>query len=84
MKPCPHMKTLLSALADGSLTGLAHWYAAHHAQRCPGCSQALSDLQTVRERIRALGVPQSEALQLSEERWKGLEAAWDQVDKQNP
>lgn len=80
-RPCPHMKTLLSALADGSLTGLARWYAEHHAQRCPGCGSSLVNLKTVRERIRTLGVPDGDTLQLSEDRWAAIEAAWDAQEK---
>lgn len=81
LRPCPHMKTLLSALADNSLTGIARWYAQNHAQHCPGCAQALSDLTTLRSRIRALGVPSGEALSLSEERWVQLEAAWEEIEQ---
>ena len=80
MRPCPHMKTLLSALADGSLTGLARWYAENHARRCPGCGSALGGLRTIRERIRTLGVPTGESLRLSGEHWEAIEAAWEQVD----
>jgi hypothetical protein len=80
-KPCPHMTTLLSALADDSLQGIARWYAQNHAQRCPGCGNALSDLRTLRERIRILGVPSGETLQLSPEHWERLEAAWEEVEK---
>jgi hypothetical protein len=81
LKPCPHMKTLLSALADGSLVGLARWYAENHAQRCPGCGSALMDLKTIRERIRTLGVPDRDSLSLSEERWGRLQAAWEELDQ---
>ena len=80
-KPCPHMKNLLSTLVDSSLTGVARWYSENHARRCPGCSSALSSLSMVRERVRALGVPSSEALQLSQERWDSIEAAWVEVDQ---
>ena len=79
-RPCPHMKTLLSALADGSLTGIARWYTEHHAQRCPGCGSSLGNLKTVRERIRTLGVPDGDTLQLSEDRWAAIEAAWDEQE----
>lgn len=81
MTPCPHMKTLLSALSDGSLTGLARWYAENHARRCPGCSSALSGLQTIRERIHTLGVSTGEPLCLSDERWNKIEVAWEQVER---
>ena len=37
-KPCRHMRSLVSALADGALSGLARWYAVHHVAGCPrGC-----------------------------------------------
>jgi hypothetical protein len=79
-KPCSHMTTLLSTLADGTLTGLARWYAENHSRRCPGCQNALGSLKTVRERVRALGVPQAETLQLPHERWAKIEAAWDAIE----
>lgn len=78
--PCPHMKTLLSALADSSLTGLARWYAENHARSCPGCSRALGDLKVLRERVRALGVPSTESLKMPVERWEAIEAAWDELE----
>lgn len=80
-KPCPHMTTLLSSLVDGSLNGLARWYTENHARRCPGCGSALSDLKTLRERIRTLGMPAGETLTLSGEQWARLEATWDEMDK---
>jgi hypothetical protein len=78
--PCSHMKTLLSALADDSLTGLARWYAENHARSCPGCSSALGNLKVLRERVRALGVPSPESLRLPAERWDAIEAAWDELE----
>lgn len=81
-KPCPHMKVLLSALADGSLDGIARWYAEKHASQCPRCGESLASLKVLRERIRTLGVPESEPLHLPDERWQQLEAAWERVDQQ--
>jgi len=81
LKPCPHMKTLLSALADGSLTGVARWFTENHAKGCPGCGYTLGTLRTLRERVRALGVPEQATLQLPEDRWAKVEAAWEEQDR---
>lgn len=56
-KPCPQMKGLLSALADGTLTGIPRWYAEHHVKGCPHCTKTLASLHVLRDRVRALGVP---------------------------
>ena len=80
LKPCSHMKTLLSALADGSLTGLARWFTENHAKGCPGCGHTLANLQTLRERVRTLGVPEGAELRLPEDRWAQIEAAWEVQD----
>lgn len=81
LQPCTHMKTLLSALADGSLTGIAHWFALNHAKGCPGCAHTLANLQVLRERIRTLGVPVPTSIRLPEDRWAKIEAAWQQTDQ---
>jgi len=56
-RPCPQMKGLLSSLSDGTLGGIARWYAENHVKGCPHCSATLSSLRTLRDRLRALGVP---------------------------
>lgn len=80
------MKTLLSALADGTLTGIARWYATNHARNCPGCGAALASLQTLRDRLRTLGVPaevnNEPPLTLTPERRARLNALLDTVDQQ--
>lgn len=82
MRPCPHMKTLLSALADDSLTGIARWFARNHTRGCPRCAQTLASIKTLRERVRTLGVPERETLRLPEDRWATIEAAWQETDQQ--
>lgn len=94
-KPCPHMTTLISALSDGSLRGLARWYAEQHARGCPRCAAALDALRQQRQRLRALGMPapteadtattapSPHALALSPERRAALEAAWAGLDENN-
>ncbi len=84
--PCPHLRTLISALSDGSLTGLARWYAAQHAKGCSRCANALVALRAQRDRLRALGLPSPEAAApappvLSPERREALEAAWRRLDE---
>lgn len=81
-RPCPHMKTLLSALADGTLSGIARWYAENHAVRCPRCGEALASLRVLRDRLRTLGVPGGDTL--SAERVATLEAALDRIDTGGP
>jgi anti-sigma factor RsiW len=48
------MKTLLSALSDGTLAGLARWYTEQHVKGCPGCAAGLKALRGLRDRLRAL------------------------------
>lgn len=77
-RPCPHMKTLLSMLADGTLTGIARWYAENHAGRCPRCGEALASLRVLRDRLLALGIPETRTL--TAERFASLQAALDRID----
>ena len=86
-KPCPHLQTLISALSDGSLGGIARWYATQHAKGCPRCASALVALRAQRERLRALGLPPPADVEavpapaLSPERRAALEAAWSRLDE---
>lgn len=75
------MKTLLSALADDSLTGIARWFAQNHTKGCPGCAHTLASLKTLRERVRTLGVPETETLRLPQGRWAEIEVAWQETDQ---
>ncbi len=49
--PCPQMRSLLSHLSDGTLTGIGRWYAQKHTQQCPRCAAALSDLVVVQAQL---------------------------------
>ncbi len=56
LTPCTPMRTLLSRLADGTLSsGPAHWVVTRHIENCPGCAEALAALQMLSHRLRALG-----------------------------
>ena len=83
VKPCRHMETLVSAWADGKLTGLARWYTALHVKGCPQCQSSLPFLQTLHFRLSALSqTPTPE--KLPDTRWQAVEAAWAQAEAQIP
>jgi len=79
LTPCPQMRTLLSRLADGSLTGILRWYATAHTSRCARCAPALAGLQALRHSLAGLNAAASDAgypdLHLSPERWSAIEEA---------
>lgn len=81
-KPCPHMKTLLSTVADGTLTGLLLRFTRAHVSACTHCRGALDGLVVLRTRMQALAQneAQSEFLVLTTERRVILEEAWVRVD----
>lgn len=79
LKPCPHMRTLVSAWIDGRLTGIAKWYTQWHVKNCPQCQSSLPFLRSLHERMRKLGEASSE---LPEERWAKIESAWEKLDEQ--
>lgn len=79
IQPCPQMRILLSRLSDGTLAGLARWYAEQHTARCEHCSQALKALLALRTQLRQMGVPTIPG-GLSLERHAALEKAWDEID----
>ena len=85
-KPCPHMKTLLSRLADNTLRGLARWYAAQHVKGCPGCAAGLAALRALRDRLRALaarhgGGAAADATGLTAERRAAVLRAWADAER---
>jgi hypothetical protein len=57
-KPCRPMRSLLSQLSDGTLHGIARWFAERHTAGCPHCSATLTSLVVLEGRLRALGVPE--------------------------
>jgi anti-sigma factor RsiW len=83
LKPCPHMRTLVSARIDGNLTGLAKWYTERHIHDCEQCSKSVPFLQRMQERLRGLEpatVDDQPSEQLTTDRWRQLESALDKVD----
>ncbi|HEX5323563.1 MAG TPA: zf-HC2 domain-containing protein [Capsulimonadaceae bacterium] len=84
LKPCFHMRTLVSAWVDGKLTGIAKWYTEWHIKHCPQCQCSLPFLRGLHDRLQSLatqprGEDEAES-QLSEPRWSHIEEGWDKVD----
>jgi len=79
-KPCRHMRSLVSALADGALSGLARWYTVHHVAGCPRCSNALAYFQALKSRLHFAPAPSPP---LTPAHWVAVEAAWVEADREN-
>ena len=77
-KPCRHMRSLVSALADGALSGLARWYAVHHVAGCPRCGRGLAYFQALKSRLHFAFPP---APPLTPAHWVAVEAAWKEADR---
>jgi hypothetical protein len=73
----------VSALSDGTLTGLARWYTRLHILTCSRCRSALRALQSLSDRLHRLGSNLSEppVQPLSEDRRSVVERAMDEVEK---
>lgn len=86
IKPCPHMKILLSALADDTLTGVMRWFTEQHARGCTRCGSAVVHLRELRTQLRTLNTssPIAGELRLSEERLTAVEVAWNRIDSNPP
>jgi predicted anti-sigma-YlaC factor YlaD len=78
-KPCPHMRSLVSALADDALSGLARWYTRQHVAGCPQCRNALTYYVTLKTRLGTIAAP---LVPLPPDRWTAAEAAWEEADKE--
>lgn len=83
--PCPHMVVPLSQMADGTARGLIRWLAEQHVAHCPQCSASLTGLQSLRDRLRELGVPQvrpavESAPSLSAGRRAAMKDAWARLE----
>lgn len=78
-KPCLHMRSLVSALADDALIGLARWYTKQHVAGCPQCSNALAYYQALKTRLHFVAAPSTP---LTDDRWTAAEAAWDEADRE--
>ena len=79
-KPCRHMRSLVSALADGALSGLARWYTVHHVAGCPQCSRGLAYFQALKSRLHYAPAP---APPLTPAHWVAVEAAWEEADREH-
>ena len=78
-KPCPHMRSLVSALADDALSGLARWYTKHHVAGCPQCRNALTYYQALKTRLNTIAAPPTP---LTPDRWTATESAWEEADRE--
>src|SRR2546421_5398870 len=82
VEPCRYMRTWVSELADGSLTGLARWYTELHVKGCPHCKPAVEAIRALRQRLEILAradIP-SESAHLAPERHSALETVLDSID----
>jgi len=84
LKPCRHMRTLVSAWIDGRLSGVACWYTWWHIRHCRQCRAAVDFLRALRGRLSALRASSAAVAPatagLTSEQWAGIEAAWDRID----
>ena len=85
LKPCFHMKGLLDAWQRKRLPGFLAWYVRYHVTHCTRCREALQLFHALRERLRTLGATTAEQsdLSLSPERKTRLQAAIEEIDRQN-
>jgi hypothetical protein len=79
--PCGHMRGLLSRLADGTLSGLALWFARQHLSGCGRCRNAHSALISLREKLARL---HGGTERLGDGRRAALERALDALEKKSP
>jgi hypothetical protein len=56
LKPCPHMRGLVSAHVDGNLHGIAEWYTDLHIKGCPQCQASIPFLKSLKDRLSDLDV----------------------------
>lgn len=78
IKPCPHMRSWVSALADGTLKGFARWFTRLHVKGCPHCSDAFRAFQRLRERLSALA---HRSDTMPDERWQEVSVRMDEAEK---
>lgn len=83
IKPCWHMKKIISALVDNKVTGIIKSYATWHIGHCPRCQAALTALRELHTRLLGLASkPDAAPPVLSDDRRSRLEAAWDAVERE--
>jgi hypothetical protein len=54
LKPCPHMRGLVSAKVDGNLHGIAAWYTDLHISGCNQCQASIPFLTSLKDRLSEL------------------------------
>jgi hypothetical protein len=54
LKPCSHMRGLVSAHIDGKLGGVADWYTRFHIKGCAQCSASIPFLVSLKSRLSSL------------------------------
>lgn len=86
IKPCHHMEHAVSAISDGSLTGIALWYTRLHVAGCRQCSNALTAFQTLRKRLGDMhnASDSTVPVALSESKKRSLDEAMEELEKHNP
>ena len=73
-KPCPHMRGLVSQLADDALSGLKKWYTEQHVKGCPQCQTGLDSICEVKGRLQTLDADAPAALPPAA--WNAVEQEW--------
>ena len=80
LKPCAHMRTLVSAWTDGTLRGLPRWYTEAHLKGCPQCQASLPFLRSLKARVGELADAGPAPEPLADTRRLAVEAAWEQAE----
>lgn len=82
IRPCFHMKMLLSASCDQALNQAWQWFTDLHVRFCPRCAEALVALHELQQRLHSLVEPINPPAEegLSPDRWAQLELAWAEAE----
>jgi hypothetical protein len=78
VRPCEHMETMVSGLADGSLHGPKRWFTQIHILYCTPCRSAVRNLRTVIDQVSDLR--EAGADRMPPERRAEIERALDTID----
>lgn len=80
LKPCAHMRTLVSAWTDGTLRGLPRWFTEAHIKGCPQCQASLPFLRSLKARFGELAEAGPPPEPLTDTRRQVVEVAWAQAE----
>lgn len=80
LKPCAHMRTLVSAWTDGTLRGLPRWYTEAHIKGCPQCQASLPFLRSLKARFGEMAEAGPAPEPLTDTRRLAVESAWEQAE----